>query len=167
MATMALPIRELERSVSINAEKARAETERVATYSGSPRPSMGTICKIAVTSVMLKWLFNTLVKTQDKLIKLYQETDVTHVSDESLTELARNLRRIVEEDREILAKANALGAEVRVMWDASLRRIADQVEHLDSIAEALEVECDPEASLLLAMVADQFAIQDAKPCLVE
>jgi hypothetical protein len=163
MATMALPICELERSVSVEAEKARTETERVLRYSTASRADILTACKVLVASLCLKWLFSALVRNQDRLIRVYQSGDFMNASDEQLLGLARSLRDIVRKERTMVTKAGSLGVETRVWWDASLRRIAEQAEHLDSIAESLEVECDPEASLLLAMALDKFTAHDAKP----
>ena len=163
MATMALPISELEQSVYVGAEKARAETERVVRYSGASHADVWTACKVLAATVCLKWLFSGLVRSQDKLIRLYQTGNLAQLSDEQVLSLSRSLREIAGRDREILAKANTLGAETRVWWDASLRRIAQQSEHLDSIAESLEVDCDPEASLLLAMALDRFTAKAVEP----
>ena len=162
MATMALPIRELEQSVSIGAKKAKAETERVVRYSEAPRADISTAVKLLAASVCLKWLFSALVRSQDRLIRIHQLSDLTQMSDEQMIQLARRLREFADTDRELVSKASRLGAETRVWWDASLHRIAEQAEHLDSLAESLELECDPEASTLLGMVLDQFTAKDRK-----
>ena len=161
MAAIALPIRELERSVADGAERARAETERVVRYSYANRADFSTACKVVGVSVLLKWLFAGLARSQGKLISMYQSCDFTQVSDDQMRQLVRRLREIVDKDRDLSVKAGSLGAEVRVLWDASLRIIAEQADHLESIADSLEIECNPEASLLLAMVADQFAAKEA------
>jgi hypothetical protein len=69
------------------------------------------------------------------------------------------LDKIISKDHELLTKANALGAEIRVWWSASLARLAEQVEHLDSIAESLHLAVDSEASALLALAAGELAIK--------
>lgn len=163
MATMTLPICELERSVYLEAEKARAQTERVVRYSGASRADFLTACKVFTATIGLKLLFSGLVRSQDKLIRLHQTGSLAHVSDEQVLGLARRLREIAKRNRDVLAKASKLGAEIRVWWDASLRRMEQQSEHLESIAESLEVDCDPESSLLLAMALDRFTALAAKP----
>jgi hypothetical protein len=160
MATMALPIRELERSVCVSAEKARAETERVVSYSVTKRADMATVCKVAVRTVGLKWLLSGLVRHQEKLISACQQADFTRFSDEDLADLASSLQRMVAKERGLLAKANTLGAEIRGWWGESLLQLSQQVEHMDSIAESLHLECDPEASLLLAMAVEQFSSEE-------
>ena len=159
MATLTLPIRELEQSVRNEAEKAQAETECVAMHSSAPRADFGTVCKVAARTLALKWLLSSLVRTQEKLISAYVKQDFTQCSDDTLRETAASLDRIVEKERAILNRANMLGAEIRVWWNASLVKLAEQVEHLDSIAESLHLECDDEASSLLAIAAEQFAMR--------
>jgi hypothetical protein len=158
---MTLPIRELERSVCVGAEKARAETERVATYSGAIRADIGTACKVAFKTIGLKWLLAGLVRHQEQLISAYQQCDFTRCNDEDLADLATSLEKLVQKERAVLAKANTLGAEIRVWWGASLRQMTEQVEHLDSIAESLRLECDPGASALMGMAVKEFATQEA------
>jgi len=52
---MALPIRELERTVCYEAEKARAETDRVAMYSIESRPVVRTALAVMFKTATLKW----------------------------------------------------------------------------------------------------------------
>jgi hypothetical protein len=160
MATMALPIRELEHSVIVEAEEARAKTECVATYSKAKIANLGTACRVAAGTIGLKWLFGSLVRQQQRLIAGYQAFDFAHCSDEVLADLTNSLDGIVERDRALLEKANSLGTEIRVWWGASLRQLAEQAEHLDSIAQSLHLECEPEASLLLAMAVEQFSAEE-------
>jgi hypothetical protein len=162
MATMTFPICELERSVSVGAEKARAEAERVATYSGAVRPSVGTTVKLAGMTFVVKWMLGSLAWQQSKLIKLYQSCDFTRYSDEEIASKAASLDRILGKERDVLNLANTLGAEIRIWWGASLRQLAEQIEHLDSIAESLHLECDREASLLLGLAAEQFSATEVK-----
>jgi hypothetical protein len=159
MATLALPIRDLERSVCIGAEKARAETERVLTYSGTRPADFGTALKVATTTLVLKLLLGQLVRAQSRLISAYARADLNHFRSQDLAELATTLDKIISKDHELLTKANALGAEIRVWWSASLARLAEQVEHLDSIAESLHLAVDSEASALLALAAGELAIK--------
>jgi hypothetical protein len=157
MATLALPIRELERSVCVGAEKARAETERVATYSGMRRANVGTALKVAAKTLGLKLILSQLVKGQDKLILAYGRADLDSFRSEDISELAMSLDKIVIKDRELLNKADALGAEIRVWWSASLAKLSEQVEYLDSISESLHLAADTEGSALLAIAVEQLA----------
>jgi hypothetical protein len=161
MATIALPIRELEQSVRVGAEKAQAETELVATYSNAARASMGNFARVVFRTVGLKLMLAGLVRHQEKLISSYQQFDFTGCSDEGLSELAVSLDKIVEKERAILSKAKTLGSEIRVWWEASLLQLEKQAEHLDSIAESLHAECDDEASSLLVFAAEQFTMNEA------
>jgi hypothetical protein len=162
MATMTFPICELERSVSMGAEKARAEAERVASYSGTVRPSLLITVKLAATTFVLKRMLGSLAWQQSKLIKLYQRCDFTRYSDEEIANKAAALDKIITKERDVLSLANTLGAEIRIWWGASLRQLAEQIEHLDSIAESLHLESDREASLLLGMAVEQFSVAEVK-----
>jgi len=159
---MALPIRELEQSVRVGAEKAQAETELVATYSAATRASMGNFARVVLRTVGLKVMLAGLVRHQEKLISSYQQLDFTKCCDEDLSELAVSLDGIVEKERAILAKANTLGSEIRVWWETSLLQLAKQAEHLDSIAESLHAECDDEAASLLVFAAEEFTTNEAE-----
>src|SRR5437588_6026417 len=132
MATMALPIRELEQSVWDRAEKAQAETERVVAYSGARRADLGTALKVAATTVCLKWLLSELVRYQNRLIRECTKRDFSRCSAEGLGEMASSLDGIVAKEQRILSEADKLGAEIRVWWSASLDRLATQVEYLES-----------------------------------
>lgn len=158
MATMALPIRELERSVCVSAEHARAETERVVQYSEATRADVATACKVMFRAFGLKWLLASLVRNQDKLISRYREYDFNRCTPEQLADVADSLESILTRERDLLTKANALGAEVRVWWGDSLWQLTEQVECLESIADSLRVACNDEATALLAIAAEQFAV---------
>jgi len=163
MATMALPIRELELSVCIETEKARAETECVVIYSRARaiRPSVRTTFKLGVTAAMLKFMFSSLARSQRKLISAYQEVNFTGLSDEEIVRMASSLDKIVEKERHVLALAKTLG-RAQTWWAASLRELSEQVEHMASISESLRVEGDTEASTLLAMALDQFTAKEVQ-----
>src|SRR6266568_4274994 len=151
MATMTLPIRELERSVRAEADKAQAGTDCVVMHSRAPHADFGTVCKVARRTIALKFLLGSLVRTQDKFINVLVERDFTQCRPEDMRELASDLDKIVGQEKAILEKANTLGVEVRVWWNTSLVKLAEQAEYLDSIADSLHVACDDEASTLLAI----------------
>jgi hypothetical protein len=159
MCTMALPIRELEQSVAMGAEKARAETECVAAHSKASRADLGTACKVAAGTIVLKWLFAALVRSQGKLISAYVEHDFSHYRREDLAQLSSSLDEIVAKDRAILDKVYILGAEIRVWWNASITKLEDQAEHLDSISESLRLAADAEGTALMAMAVEEFVMQ--------
>jgi hypothetical protein len=156
---MALPIRELERTVCYEAEKARAETDRVAMYSIESRPVVRTALAVMFKTATLKWHLIGLVREQERLIHACVESDFTRVSDEDLADLASSLDKIIGKERAMLARASTLGTEIRAWWDTSLRRLADQVDHLESIAESLHAEGNPECMALFAIAAGQFAMK--------
>jgi len=160
MATMALPIRELELSVCVGTEKARAKTECVVFYSKAraDRPSVSLTLKLAFYVALLRWLLKSLVKSQRAMIRLYQMTDFTCYRNEEIVRVAKSLDRVVERGRPILDKLQLLGPRAHALLGATVQaQLAEQLEHLDSIAESLHVAADEEATALLAMAVEEFS----------
>lgn len=160
MATMALPIRELELSVCVGTEKARAETDCVVFYSQAraDRPSISLTVKLAFYVALLKWLLNSLARSQRMLIRLYQAADFSRYSNEEIMRVAKHLDGIVERGRPILGKLRTLGPRASaLLGTAVLVQLAEQLEHLDSIAESLHVAVDEETTALMAMAVEEFS----------
>lgn len=160
MATMALPIRELELSVSVRTEKARAETEWVVFYAHARamRPSIGLTLKYGFYTTMLKWLLAGLVRSQRSIIKLYQTSDFAPYSNEEILRVAKSLDGVVERGRPILCKLQALGPRAHAwLGPAVLAQLGQQLEHMDSIAESLHLAADAEGTALMAMAVAEFS----------
>jgi len=159
MATMALPIRELELSVCVGTDKARAEMECVAFYSQARaiRPSIGVTFKLACTAAFMKLLLTSLARHQRLLISAYQKIDFTRYSNEEILRAAASLERIVEKGQPIVAKLGALGPRAQKWWGSSLFQLSEQLDHFESIANSLRVAADPEASLLMGLAVQQMA----------
>src|SRR5205809_2708515 len=98
MATMTLPVRELELSVRVGTDKARAETECVVFYARAraTSPSIGVTLKLGFTAALLAVMLRSLVRHQRKLIRAYQETDFTCFRSEELVRVADSLEKITE-----------------------------------------------------------------------
>jgi len=160
MATMALPIRELELSVRVGTEKARAETECVVFYAHARavQPSFTLLMKYGFYTTMLKWILLSLARSQKSIIALYQKTDFTPYSSEEILRVAKSLDSVVEAAQPILCKLQALGPRAQAwLGSAVLAQLAQQLEHMDSIAESLHVAADEETTALLAMAVEEFS----------
>lgn len=160
MGTMALPIRELELSVRVGTEKARAEAECVVFYAHAraDRPSFAVNVKYGFYTTMLKWLLWSLVRSQKAIIRLYQKTDFAHYTREEIVRVARSLDGIVERGRPILGQLKALGPRMHSWVGPSvLLQLEQQLEHMDSIAESLHLAADDEGTALLAMAVAEFS----------
>lgn len=161
MATMALPIRELELSVCVGTEKARAETECVVFYSKAraDRPSsIALTVKLGFYVSLLRFLLASLARSQRTLIRLYQKADFSRYSNEEIVRVAKSLDRIVERGRPILGKLHILGPRAHALLGAAvLAQLAEQLEHLDSIAESLHVAADEGATALMAIAVEEFS----------
>lgn len=157
---MALPVRELELAVCVGTEKARAETECVVFYAHAraDRPSIGLTIKLSFYLALLKWLLARLAGSQRTMIRLYQSTDFTCYSNEEIVRVAKSLDRIVERGREILSKLETLGPRAHTCLGAAvLAQLAEQLEHLDSIAESLHIAADEETTALMAIAVEEFS----------
>jgi len=161
MATMTLPIRELELSVCVGTEKARAEAECVVFYSKAraDRPSsIALTVKLGFYVSLLKWLLGSLARSQRTLIRLYQKTDFSHYSNEEIVRVAKSLDRIVERGRPIFGKLEILGPRAHSLLGAAvLTQLSEQLEHLDSIAESLHIAADERTTALMAMAVEKFS----------
>lgn len=159
MATMALPIRELELSVCVGTDKARAETECVAFYSRARviTPSISLTIKLSVTAALLQFLLRRLVASQRMLIKAYQRIDFTHCTDEEIARIAKSLDGVVERGQSILTKLDSLGPRAHAWFGLVMSHLGQQLEHLDSIAESLHLAMDDEGTALLAMAVEEFS----------
>ena len=158
MATMTLPIRELELSVRVGTDKARAEAECVVFYSQARavEPVRMTL-KFGVTALFLKFLLASLARHQRMLIRALQDMDLSICKSEELIKLADSLEKITERGRPIMSKLGQFGPRAHKLWHPSLSQLDEQFDHFDSIATSLRVAADPEASMLMGMAAEQMA----------
>jgi len=156
MAAIALPISALE-PIRLESREAQAETECVVVCSTKEDPDTATVWHIARKTFALKWRFARLTARQDKLIAWLSTTDFSQAPASDLTELAGKLDELIETEHQILSLAHSLGSEIRAWWTKSLALLADQVEHLESIAESLHVAADAESTSLLAVALEQIA----------
>jgi hypothetical protein len=152
MATMTLPIRELESCVR---DKALPKAASVAEYSKSKGDGFATVCKIAVLTIGLKLVFGFMVRRQGKIISRLVEHDFNSCSGAFIGEMAKAIDELVKEERSLLGHASEVGYELRAFWP--LGTLEAQVEHLDSIAESLYLASDPECVSLLSLAAEQMA----------
>lgn len=153
MAALALPISELAPVV----DEAKVETECVAVCSKAERADTTTMWHIVRKTYSLKRRFAQIVTRQGELIDKLVGRDFSTTPVAELSSLANSIDSLTTDERELLNLVNGLGAELRVWWATSLLRLADQVDHLESIAESLHVASDPESSLLLALAVEQMA----------
>jgi hypothetical protein len=113
--------------------------------------------KLAFTTLALEFLLRSLARHQRLLISAYQRVDFTHSTDEEIVRVARSLDKIVATARPVLDKLQTLGSRTLARWQPTIRELSAQVDHMDSMAGSLHLECDHEASLLLAVAAAEFS----------
>jgi hypothetical protein len=157
MASAALPIFELERSVRVEANRAKAETDCVIQCSRERNENLRLIGRLISKIFSTKWRLANMAKRQQEFIDALVKLDFTTMSQADLKGMASALNEEVQLQREILEAISELGAEIRIWWSASIRKLTEQVEHLDSIAESLHLAADPEGLALLSLAAEQVA----------
>ncbi len=149
MATLVLPISELEPAVI----EAKAETDRVVSWSRSSVADIGVAFQIYSKAFALRLKFSRLVTRQGGLLSSLVDKKFSDIPREELRDLALRIDRLVTDERELLEEVHSVGSEVRVLWTSSLQKLSEQVEHLDSISESLHMESEAEGSLLLTVAA--------------
>ena len=155
MATLALPIRELQ-SARDEAERVQSYTKCAARYAKARTDDFHTVWKLAKVTFALKRRLASLATKQGMLIETLVQRDFTGWSSDELTDFANRIDELVTDERDALAVSyDQLGSDIRFWWGTSLRTLAEQVEHLDSIAESLHVAADPKCIALLALAAEQ------------
>jgi hypothetical protein len=161
MATMTLPIRELELSVCVGVEKARAETECVAFYSQYRTTSFSMALKLGLTTAFLKWLLSRIARKQGQLISAYQSTDFTVLRNDEIARMAKCLEDIVDKGRPVLGRLTTFGPRAQTVWGHKVTQLSGQLDYLESIAQSLRMECDAEVSTLLAAAIEKMAATEA------
>jgi|ERR1017187_9179747 hypothetical protein len=128
----------------------REATERVIRYSKARSPSLSDLFNIfrGVITISIKW--QRLTDRQCEILQRLTAFDFINSGQDELLGVVEAIDMAVTNGRDLLSDVNTLGSEIRIWWQRPMLKFAEQVEHLDSIAESLRIECDPEASLLLA-----------------
>ncbi len=158
MSALAIPINELIPFV----DQAREATECVAERSRSGSADLATTLNIAYrVCFTVNYRLRKVARRQDKIITSLVHADFSAAPANKIRQLADSTAGLVQSNRDLLKDAYRLGAEIRVWWDSSLQKLADQTEHLDSIAESLYVASDVETSTLLGIAVGHFAEQPA------
>jgi hypothetical protein len=101
-----------------------------------------------VITISIKW--QRLTDRQCEILQRLTAFDFVNSGQDELLGVVEAIDMAVTNGRDLLSDVNTLGSEIRIWWQRPMLKFAEQVEHLDSIAESLRIECDPEASLLLA-----------------
>lgn len=157
MATIALPICDLERSVRCQAEKALTATESIVAYSRAKQEDFKLVLQLASGTLALRRKLSHLSTKQGQFISVLLDDDFNRYTSEALTGLATSLQDLVDRERELLDQAFGLGSEIRIWWKGSLRILSEQVEHLESIATSLRASLDSECEALLSLAIEEMS----------
>jgi hypothetical protein len=155
MATMALSLN----SLIVEAEKVQADTNSLVSVSKAAVANFGLAWKVFKKTLSLRHQFALIVEKQGRELAKLAERDFSEVDPAMLESWASQIDDLIAHEREILSDTASLDVQIRAWWESSLTKLADQVEHLDSISESLHVAADPETTALMAMAIDQLVTE--------
>ncbi len=153
MSALALPICELMPMVG----EAKARTKGVVVCSRAERADTRTAWRVARKTIGLKFELADLARRQEQLITKLVESQFSSAPVEVIRDVAVSVDALVASEKDLLRSTKELGTEIRVWWNASLLKLTNQIEHLDSISESLHLECDEQAPILMAAAIEQFS----------
>jgi hypothetical protein len=136
-------------------QETREEAKRVVRYSCTQTPSVSDVLNIVPMVFTIRISLGKLVRSQSTLLQRFMAADFTRGSQSDIGELAELIEHGVATGRDLLAETNKLGSEIRIWWRKPMREFAQQIEHLDSIAESLRLECEPGVTMLLVSAASR------------
>ncbi len=146
MATMVLPIRELSANVQLEAACAQKQVVKA-------QPRLGVFAWAKVR--LVNYYLGKLVNGESDLIARLQSVDLSKFPSDALESLAGDLDRIVSLTDAVVDQANDMPNGFVEIWRPNLDAMEQHARHIDSIAESLHAETDPECMMLLSIAAEQ------------
>jgi hypothetical protein len=138
------------------AREARLETRSVVARSKSTdRVNLGLLIQAAYRTFSLKFKLRILTSRQQTVIEKLVGADFTHCPKEEIRDIGDRIDELVRYERGVLEDSQKLGMVTRFLWNASLAKLGNQVEHLDSISESLHVALDDRTTALMAMALEE------------
>ena len=156
MATIALPINQLG-AVLAEAERAEADTRCVVSFSESAAATVGTSLRLFRKTISVRHRLSHIVEKQNLVLGDLVERNFSYSAPEDLLTLAGRIDDLIQLEREMLKDASTLGVPIRVWWADSLSKIADQVEHFDSLSESLHAAADPQSTALMGLAVERLS----------
>jgi len=152
MATMALQFRTL--SADIQVEAACAQKQIVRLRPRKARFSPRTWVQTLILTRIIGHYCGKLTSAEEQLVLTLQKCDFTAWTDASVKSLASDLDRIVSLSTAVIEKSRETPDGIVETLAPKLDRIAELTSYIDSIAESLHAEADPECMTLLAFAAE-------------
>ena len=155
MTAGCITFEELE-SRTNEARQARQETRFVVARSKSTeRVNIGRLSQAAYQTFSLKFRLHRLANRQQDVIEKLVDTDFAARSKETVRDILVLIDKLVYYDRELLKDSKKLGMVTRFLWNASLIKLGNQTEHLDSISESLHLALDDKTTALMAIALEE------------
>ena len=107
--------------------------------------------------IALKFMLGSLSRHQRLLIRAYQDTNFNRFSGDEIVKWAERLEKIVCRGRPTIEKLEKFGPKTKKLWGNVLSDLAEQLDHMESIANSLRCAINPEVVLLMAAAVDHMA----------
>lgn len=138
------------------AREASQETRSVLARSKSAENvDLSLLFQAAYQTFVLKFKLHKLVTRQQAVIENLVNTDFTAPPKEKIRNIVARIDELVCYEREVLDDSQKLGMVTRFLWNESLIKLGNQVEHLDSISESLHLALDDKTTALMVMALEE------------
>ena len=107
--------------------------------------------------IALKFMLGSLSRHQRLLIRAYQDTNFNRFSGDEIVKWAERLEKIVCRGRPTIEKLEKFGPKTKKLWGNVLSDLAEQLDHMESIANSLRCAINPEVALSMAAAVDHMA----------
>lgn len=139
------------------AREARLETRSVVARSKSTdRVNLGLLIQAAYRTFSLKFKLRGLTSRQQTVIDKLVDANFASYPKEEIRDIVGQIDELVRYERGVLEDSQKLGMVTRFLWNASLAKLGNQVEHLDSISESLHITLDDRTTALMAMALEEI-----------
>lgn len=160
MAALALPIREMSASVTIDAAKTQKKCLDVA--ESTQQSGILTALKEWVMVRFVDVCFDKLIGSQRNLIVQLQALDTRDFSADSFNVLASELGNLAATTFAVIDLANQI-QKYSEEWRPKLDVIAEFAAHVDNFAESYRIAADEVCTSLLASMVDSITAPAAAP----
>ncbi len=160
MAAMALPIRELSASVTVDAARTQVQCLDIA------ESSLRSGIVVSIKELWAAWrvdvCFDKLMGSQRNLVGHLQGLDTENFLAEDFIKLYTDLNNLTATTYSVVDSANEI-PKYADEWRPKLDAIAEMAAHVDNFAESYRVAADSTCTSLLATIADNIMAQAAVP----
>lgn len=160
MAAMALPIRELSASVTIDA--ARTQKKCLDVADSAQQSGVVEFVKLRVAAWAVGFCFDRLIGSQRTLINHLQALNTDAYTPEHFSKLCTDLNNLTAMTFAVVDSANEI-PKYSDEWRPKLEAISEMAAHVDNFAESYRIASDSVCISLMATIAETVISQAAVP----